>query len=70
VVVKKVEFKEDATLQNVIDYLKEDPEYRMRNPGVAANINGSHKNLYLQFLPSTKENLKKTLRGMSNCYVI
>jgi len=61
--VKKLSFKLNTTLQNVIDFLKEDGEYRMKNPGVAANIGGKHKNLFLSILPSTKDNLKKSLQG-------
>jgi len=45
----------------------------MKSPGLTANVDGKNKTLYMQTIKSieerTKENLKKTLAGMSNSHM-
>ncbi|CAD5122999.1 DgyrCDS11389 [Dimorphilus gyrociliatus] len=58
-------FKEDAKLQDVIDYLQENASYQYKSPSITTYINDKQKTLYMTGIPSieegTKGNLKKSL---------
>lgn len=58
-----LDFPADITLQQVIDYLKENAEFQMRNPGVTTNIDGKNKTLFTHVIDVTKGNLGKKMIG-------
>lgn len=70
-VTKVVEFDspENVTLQGLINYLCENPRFQMKSPGVAANIDGKNKTLYISSVKSieerTRPNLKLTLQELN-----
>lgn len=67
-VPQNVRFDENDKLQDVIDYLINNPEYQMKSPGITTCINGKNKTLYMQNVKSievaTRPNLKKTLKEL------
>jgi len=69
---QKLEMSETAKLQQVLDYLCNNPAYQMKAPGITTNILGKNKTLYIQTVASieerTRPNLKMSLQelGLQN----
>ncbi|XP_054719605.1 NEDD8-activating enzyme E1 catalytic subunit-like [Uloborus diversus] len=61
-------FSELDKLQDVIDFLTENPQFQMKSPGLTACIDGRNKTLYMPSISSielaTRPNLKKTLKDL------
>lgn len=49
------------TLQDLIDYLCNNPEYQLKNPGLTTSINGNNKTLYMQTVKSIEEQTRCNL---------
>ncbi|XP_022652126.1 NEDD8-activating enzyme E1 catalytic subunit-like [Varroa jacobsoni] len=62
---RNLTFKEETTLGDVLDFLKESSQYQMMNPGVTTTTESGNKTLYMPGIAAlenaTKENLEKTL---------
>jgi len=58
-----LEFKPEVTLQAVIDFLKESPQYQMKSPGITTVIDGKSKTLFMQVIQQTEKNLSFKLAG-------
>jgi len=58
-------FPEDAQLDDVLTFLKENAMFQLKSPGITTMLNGKNKTLYMSTVKSieeaTKPNLKKTL---------
>lgn len=54
--------KATASLQELIDQLKEAPQYQMSSPGIQAMLNGKTKSLYLHSPPSIEQKLRPHLK--------
>ncbi|XP_070559576.1 NEDD8-activating enzyme E1 catalytic subunit-like isoform X2 [Ptychodera flava] len=67
-VPQTVPFNEDATLQDLVNYLQENASMQMKAPGITAMIDGKSKTLYMQAVESiekrTKVNLPKKLKEL------
>ncbi|XP_023236391.1 NEDD8-activating enzyme E1 catalytic subunit-like [Centruroides sculpturatus] len=65
---KLLTFKENSKLQEVIEFLSENPVLQMKSPGITTAINGKRKTLYIQSVESlekqTRPNLKKSLKEL------
>lgn len=63
-----IHFKASSTLQEVLDYLKDNPSLQMSAPGLTTMIGNRSKTLYIQNIPSleqsTRPNLEKTLEEL------
>lgn len=62
-VPKLLKFEQGVTLQQLIDFLKEDQEYQMRHPAVIANVGGKQKTLYMSMMNATHKNLVEKMSG-------
>lgn len=64
-VPQSLPFSEDAQLNDILTFLKDNPTYQLRSPGITTMMNGKNKTLYMSTVKSieeaTKPNLKKTL---------
>jgi ubiquitin-activating enzyme E1 C len=55
-------FDPDVTLEGVIEYLKENPTYQMKSPGIQAVVEGKTKTLYMKIMAQTETNLKLKMK--------
>uniref|UniRef100_T1J860 NEDD8-activating enzyme E1 catalytic subunit n=1 Tax=Strigamia maritima TaxID=126957 RepID=T1J860_STRMM len=65
---QNLSFPEEAKLQAVYDFLKENAEFQMKSPAITATFTDKSKTLYMPSVPSieeqTRPNLKKTLHEL------
>lgn len=67
-----VSLKNDSTLEDLLQHLKDSPRLQLKSPGATTILDGKNKTLYIPNIPSleeaTRENLPKTLQelGLSN----
>lgn len=65
---KLLTFKENSKLQEIIEFLSQNPLLQMKSPGITTAIKGKRKTLYIQSVESlekqTRPNLKKSLKEL------
>lgn len=49
------------TLQDLIDFLCESPEFQMKNPGITTSVDGKNRTLYMSTVKSIEERTKANL---------